>query len=281
MYLPLWEQENTNKLIKELYWYYYHHGIKSIIIAHLTRKILQPLVSIILLMFTSIICWPEYYWYFIIVSTISTGLFLHSLIGLYNFGIIIKKTNRLHKIYEHVLKISEDRLQTANFAEIVEKILKIHNDVLNKEPKLNQLDIIRIITLKDNYILGMINNKVITLSGPHKKLITSITTYALNFSLDYCGLFNNFDQSVQQNIIYSSEADEKLEMINKVKYRLRIIGLCMFIFMPIVIIGYILKLLFTYAEQIRSNPQFLSARQWNHLALYKFRDYNELPLSST
>lgn len=274
MYLSLWEQENTNKLIKELYWYYYHHGIKSIIIEHLTKKILQPLICIILLLFTTLICFPEYLWYFYTIIIISIGLLIYSFIGIYNFTKIITKTNRLHKIYEYVLEINEDELQTEHFSYIVEKIINIHNNVLYKEPKLNELDIIRIITLKDNYILGMINSNIIT---PHKELFTSIIKDALYISLDYCGIFNNFDQSIQQNIIFSLEADEKLEIINKVRKRFRLIGLLMLLFMPIVIIIYLLTLIFTYAERIRNNPQLLSTRQWTYLSLYKFRDYNELP----
>lgn len=271
-YLPLWEQENTNKLIKEIYWYYHGHGFKSIILSHLTRKSLQPLILSVLLLFTT----PFIYKYSYIVYVVSFGLLIHSLIGLYGFGKIISRANRQNKIYTHILNITEEQLQTANFSEVVERILDIHNNVLEKEP-LNELDIARIITLKDNYIIGMINNKLDKCLSVHKPLVTEITTTWFDIVLDYCGLFNSFDQSVQQSVIFSVSADEKLEIIGKVRKKLRLIGLAMLVFMPVIIIGHLLTLIFTYSERIRNNPQFLSARQWTPLALYKFRDYNELP----
>lgn len=272
-YLAVWEQENTNKLIKELYWYYNGHGFKSIVLSNLTRKFLQPLILTILLVFTTFI-W-EHTWYTYIIYTIAFGLLIHSLIGLYGFGKTVTRANRQSKIYKHILYISEEQLQTANFSDIVNRILDIHNNILSKEP-LSELDIARIITLKDNYIIGMINHNFDKYLSAYKPFVTEVTTTWFDIVLDYCGLFHSFDQSVQQNVIFSVDADEKLEIITKVKKRLRFIGLAMLIFMPVMIIGHILTLIFTYAERISNNPQFLSARQWTHLALYKFRDYNEL-----
>lgn len=274
-YLSLWEEQNTNKLIKELYWYYYGHGYKSILLNHLTKKILQPLILSISLLLISFNI--EYIELIYIIYLISIGLIIHSLYGLYSSYKLINKINRQNKIYNYILNITEEQLQTANFSEIVEKILNINNNIFDKE-ELNELDIARIITLKDNYILGMINNgNLDKYLSVHKPLITYITIKWFNIILDYCGLFNNNDQSVKTNVIFSVSADEKIKIINKIKKRLRLIGLGMLIFMPIIIIGYLLTIIFTYAERIRNNPQFLSARQWTQLALYKFRDYNELP----
>lgn len=299
-YYYLWEKDNINVLFKNIYDYYVNKGFIPIILRNIITILQLSFLTIFIVFATTCIEWDitgyhnnalkcyslksifdqEFSWIlisFMIIMCIIIGYKLSTLPNL------IKKNYKTKKIYNYIFGIQDKELQTLTFSEIVTKIKHINNKVLNREDKLSDLDIINIIMIIDNYMIALINKEILNLTLPclkKRKIITKVTELGLFGSYGIPGvltmtLFND-DNTINQHFVFEKDKDK---LTHKLRQRFRMVGLILLIIAPVLLIYLIGRFLFKYAEQIKNQPSFLATREWNLLAKYKFRDFNELPHS--
>lgn len=120
---------------------------------------------------------------------------LYWLSKLFSFFSSIKTNWEISSFYKNTLKINEDDIQTIEWREVVSKIVLVPRLCIVKE-NMNALDIANRIMRKENYIIGLINQRILNLSIPFPFLrnLTFITK-TLEWSLMY-SLFNYiFDEN--------------------------------------------------------------------------------------
>jgi len=301
-YFYLWEKENINVTCKNIYTYYVNKGFGPLVTKHI-MIFMQFLFLVIFTVYMSVcIEWrtvfndnttenetfplkcyslsaileQEFGWLlmgFIVIMCMLMGYKLATTPK------IIKSMYRTKKIYNELLGVQDKELPTITFAEIVERMKRINNDVLKKE-KLTDLDIVNIIMAVDNYVIAMINKDILNLSLPfrNRKIMTTIVELGLFGKMGIPGVLTmtifNDDNTLNQHFVFNNNTDK---LINKLKKRFKVVGLILLLVSPLLFIYLIVHFLFRYAEQIKNQPSFLATREWNKLAQYKFRDFNELP----
>ena len=154
----------------------------------------------------------------------------------------------IKKFYNNTLNISDIDIREIEWNEITLRIEDINKYFT---PVVLSNKIMRY----DNYMISIINNKVLDLK---KFQLTKI----LEFNLYY---------AVFKSLIIDSNVDEE-----KIRKHCFIIGMANLIVLPFSIVILSLYLFFRYAEEYRKNPSSISTRVYSEEALLKFREYNEL-----
>jgi len=287
-YYYLWEKDSLAVLLSNIYNYYYYKGFWPIILRHIFHNILQ-LVFLLGFLSYVVLCMGDKCYNILevrggwVLIAFGLVLILHILYNIFKIPTVIKNNLKTKRIYNKIFGISDKKLITLTFTEIVEKIKYFHNDVMKKD-YLDDLDIINFIMIKDNFIIAMINKDIINLTSPFtvlkpkKKYLTTVMEWGLFGIHGIPGLFNltlfNDDNTVKHHIMMNRNTDK---IINRLKSQCRITGIILLILSPFIFVYLIAHFLFTYVEQIKNKPAFLASREWNLIARYKFRDFNELP----
>lgn len=103
------------------------------------------------------------------------------------------------------------------------------------------------------------------------------TRYSLLF--EWCLTRSVWDVLLDQTtlqVLTTSNISE--DLTNVLKKRARYMGLITLITVPILLIYLLVYYFLAYFERIRSSPAFLTDRMFTRVALYYFREYNELPI---
>lgn len=161
--------------------------------------------------------------------------------------------------YNNTLKILDSELNASTWESILNKLRKHYRN--------NDIDAYFIsnkIMTKDNYMIGMIDRKIID---------TTYFTTLLEWNLMYCIVFYIFDENykVKKNLT----SDRNLH-VNKIKTRLRSVSMVNFLLMPFIIIFLIFYNLFEYCEKFYNSPKLINTRAFTLEAQLKFRYYNEI-----
>jgi autophagy-related protein 9 len=284
-YYHIWEKYSLNVLFKDIYYYYYYRGYWSIILRHITRNILQLVFLLCFILYLNLcIEFGECKSLFklniinICLFIFNISIIAHIFYNIFKIPKIIDKYSKIRKIYRNILDIDDYMLSSITFSEVVEKIKYFNNEVLKKD-RLEEIDIINYIMIRDNYIIGLINKKIINFRLPiiRKKYITTITEWGLFGTHNIPGLLNQTifekDNNVNYSFIYNNDINKS---ITNFKKRSKIIGIILLILSPLILIYLLTNFLFKFTEEIMTAPNLLSSRRWNTIAKYKIRDFNEL-----
>jgi len=68
-----------------------------------------------------------------------------------------------------------------------------------------------------------------------------------------------------------------LDDVDGLRLRFQLIGLLHFLLLPFMVVFMTVHFFLRHAQQFHSNRSYLGPRQWSPLALWKFREFNELP----
>ena len=171
-----------------------------------------------------------------------------------------------HFIYKNKLRVRQSDLEMMTFDQICDLIIELQKkeNFCRVKDTLTKFDIISRINRKENYIIALISNKVISF-----KLFgfDIMTTYL------YLSLKRNFMSFVfKQN---EADINKSFHYINL--YRLKIVIQILFqiIGIPGEVIFRIIFFLFKNADNFRTKRNFCM-KQWNTKTLIEFKNYNEL-----
>lgn len=181
----------------------------------------------------------------------------------------------VRRFYQKILQIDDVRYTTWNA--IVDRVRE--KDVLSQLGQdENILTITQRILRRENYIIAIVNRDVLqfdTLSlgqlGVRKFLYTKPLEWCLNYAI-WNYIFEN--DSVRPEIL---KRHQVLLHAQNLASRMKWFGIAFFLFSPIIVLYLLVYYLFAYFDQIRTAPSFLGGRMWSRYAMWKFREFNELP----
>jgi autophagy-related protein 9 len=125
-----------------------------------------------------------------------------------------------------------------------------------------------------------------------------VLTKSLEWSVNYCVLEHMFNETSSTNnsrrndfptpSLWTEEPSQHVEPPftisteflrdrQALEWRFVLIGAIQFLFLPFVIIFMIIHFFLQNAQQFHSTKEYLGPRQWSPLALWTFREFNELP----
>lgn len=184
----------------------------------------------------------------------------------------IKEFWIIKKFMNDRLKISEADMETIEWNEIIDKLVKLQDDgVLITRNKITPLDITNRIMRKDNFFIAMINKGVVCVDfPPFKGRFSPFLTKTMEWNLNYCIINHMYDPqtfAVKQRFISNPEALSR---------RLFLCGLMNLVLSPFIALFVLLYSFFKHGQEMHKNPGSLGARHWSPMARWKMREFNEL-----
>lgn len=275
---------DLDKFFSEVYSYYYHGGYRNTV----TKIILDNIIyvfTIHFLMFNIFFLeWKE-----VLLSNpdenielsnyISTkniknhpfSAFLLYILLMYYYSnflfVSFKKffsVKNIHKVYKYKLHINEGDLETISFNYIMSQLIELQEkeNYCRVKETLTKYDIISRITRKENYIIALISNKIITLKFLKFPMMTRYITQCLRKHLI------NF-------MINDVEINKRFYSVNYFRAQIIFSIVIQLLTIPGELILRTVFFLFKNADNFRNRS--FSAMQWNNKTLIQFRNYNELP----
>lgn len=263
--------KNKN-FIKQIYFYYKNKGFKNIILTQIINILISIFLFILIIFlfncvdYKSLIHIEDYNKLsnFITLNKLSKiNSFLASLFISFTIFILIKIVNLIELLYKYSkiktfynnnLKIPDDSLEYITWNDIITKIEKYNNEPIDVY-KINS-----IILFYENYFNAILDNNILKIHH-----ITNL----MEWNIHYCILHKFFDKSEEESNVETK--------IKNIYYRLRVISIINFIFMPFILIFVLFYNIFNYGEEFYNKPTLLTTRIFTKKAKWKYKYYNELP----
>ena len=205
---------------------------------------------------------------------------LLSFLWLWNLSTSVKIINEaieMESFYTNQLKITVNELQVIKWHDVIDRFISVHDrnglDIKLKN-KLTAHDIVLRIMRKENYLIGLISKSHLDLSMP--SWLSSITTKqlfltkSLEWSISFCIVEYMFNEN-------NEISHDFLDDINGLKWRFQLVGIINFLLLPFMLVFMTIHFFLQNAQLFHANKAYLGPRQWTPLALWRFREYNELP----
>ncbi|KAL8101166.1 autophagy-related protein 9-like [Apium graveolens] len=196
----------------------------------------------------------------------------------------LKETLKIRQFYYSSLCITDNEMQTMQWASILEKVVKLQNSQqLCVVKNLSVHDIVMRLMRKDNYLIGMLNKGVLSFpvskwvpgagpivkSGPSGTQRRIVLTKILEWTLNWCILQTMFDRNFRIRRDFISDPET-------LKKRLIIVGITMLVLSPFIVIFMLVYLFLKHAEQFYNHPSTASSRRWSNLSKWILREFNEV-----
>jgi autophagy-related protein 9 len=190
---------------------------------------------------------------------------------------IVKRAVQMEKFYREKLGIKVSDLPSLQWDDIVQRLIKLHDHGVHRvavKEKLTEHDVVLRIMRKDNYMIGLINKNILDLRVPWwiAPFISErlFLTKSLEWSLSFCIMEYIFNDQFAISTLF-------LKDINGLRGRFVMVGLIHLALLPFMIIFMSISFFLQNAQSFHSNKAYLGPRQWSPLALWTFREFNELP----
>ena len=192
---------------------------------------------------------------------------------------IDKITNAItmEKFYRERLGLWIADLHEMSWNDVVQRLIRLHEHGIHRvaiKDKLTEHDVVLRIMRKDNYMIGMINKKLLDLRVPWwlSPFMSDrlFLTRSLEWSLSFCILEYMFNDQFMISTSF-------LKDVSLLQTRLRVVGIVHLLLLPFMLLFMTVQFFLQNAQQFHSNKAYLGPRQWSPLALWEFREFNELP----
>ena len=198
----------------------------------------------------------------------------------------------MHNFYRYLLDIPDSDIQTVSWQYVVKQLMELRKynaataeeipaetrRYLNGQSKqrMDAHDIANRLMRVENYWIAIVNKEILdcTVNLPFfgkRQFYTKVIEWNLQAALiDYV-----FDETMQVKSQFRTTKYRR-ELINILKRRFFVIGLLCIVGALPMACYYIIREFFTMFTEYQKNPAELSARSWSPLALWKFREFNEV-----
>lgn len=204
----------------------------------------------------------------------------------------LRKLRNLHDFYLHLLKITDEELQTISWQEIVGRLMDLRNDnprtALEISPKLRRyvgdnskdrmdaIDIANRIMRRENYMIALFNKEIFDLTLPIPFLGTrQFYSRNLEWNLQEIILSHFFNEQGQV-YQYFLRPNDRQKLIKALQDRFLFYGCMNLIQAPFLITYYLIVYVLRYFKEFQRDPSQIGSRAYTPIAEWKFREFNEL-----
>ncbi|ETN46611.1 uncharacterized protein HMPREF1541_00797 [Cyphellophora europaea CBS 101466] len=204
----------------------------------------------------------------------------------------IRRLLHLRDFYLHLLDVNDSEIQSISWQEIVSRLMALRDanpavapnssaksrryaTTQNKQ-RMDAHDIANRLLRKENYIIAMINKDILDMTLPVPFLRNrQLFTRTLEWNLNWCIMDFIFNDRGQLRPIFLKDTHRK-ELSEALRRRFIFAGTTNLIAAPFLIIYFLLQNFFTNFNEYQRNPGAIGSREYNPLAEWKFREFNEL-----
>lgn len=187
----------------------------------------------------------------------------------------------IKRFYNDVLKIHDSELDNLTWHEVQTKLRKVQKErkIIIHKDELTELDIYHRILRQENYLVAMVNKKLIppTLHVPFLGEIVYWTA-GLRFNMQilfFWSPFSPFAHPWQLKDEYK-KPHMRQELARQFKQLVLILCIANGIFCPVIIAYQFFYAILTYGAVIRREPGILALRRWSLYGRLYLRHFNEL-----
>lgn len=205
----------------------------------------------------------------------------------------LRKLRILHDFYLHLLKITDDDLQTVSWQEIVGRLMDLRDANPrttskvskktrkfvgdNSKDRMDAIDIANRIMRRENYMIALFNKDVFDMTLPIP-FIGNRQFYSKNLEWNIqqiiLGHFFNDKGQVYQ---YFLKPTDRQKLIKALQDRFLFYGCMNLIQAPFLISFNLIVYVLRYFKEFQRDPSQLGSRAYTPMAEWKFREFNELP----
>jgi autophagy-related protein 9 len=299
--------ENLDNFLHEVYMYYLHHGFWSIIL----RRVLGLMtISFIVgfsyflgacIDYSSIRGSTQMSEILIprcaskmgtVANVVLWCITFFCITKMFQYAIDTKRLWNLHEFYRHLLDITDNDIQTTSWQEIVSRLMALRDanpNIVTKKPsknrefagtqnkeRLDAHDIANRLMRRENYMIAMINKDLLDLTLPipffRNRQLFSRT---LEWNIHQCIMDYVFNSRGQVRKLFLKDTHRKA-LSEGLRRRFIFAGTANLIIAPFLITYFLVEYFFENFTEFQRNPSLIGSRQYNPLAEWKFREFNEL-----
>ncbi|KAF2115252.1 autophagy-related protein 9 [Lophiotrema nucula] len=200
----------------------------------------------------------------------------------------------MHDFYEYLLDIPDRDIQSIQWQQVVNRVMALRDHNLttatNLSPenrklldsksrqRLDAVDIASRLMRKDNYLIALFNKEILDVSVPipflgNRYFFSRTTEWHVNLAIMQFVFSGENDQF---NPDFLKERNRR-DLVKKMESRLKLVGIISVFCAPFAVIFNIATYFFTYFTEYHKDPAQLGTRDFTPFAIWKYREFNELP----
>lgn len=204
----------------------------------------------------------------------------------------IRRLRNLHDFYRYLLGISDLEIQSISWQEIVSRLMTLrdanpitaavlptkHRRFLGSQSKqrMDAHDIANRLMRKENYLIALLNKDILDLTLPlpfiGKRQLFSRT---LEWNINQCIMDYVFNEHGQVRTLFLKDTHRKA-LSDGLRRRFKFAASLNIFVAPFLVAYFLVHYFFSYFTEYQRNPSQIGSRQYNPLAEWKFREFNEL-----
>ena len=203
----------------------------------------------------------------------------------------IRRLRNLHDFYHHLLGIAESDIQTISWQEVVSRLMALRDAnpttaggvsaksrrfLSQNKQRMDAHDIANRLMRKENYLIALFNKDILDLTLPipffRQRQLFSRT---LEWNIHQCVIDYVFNPQGQVRPLFLKETHRKA-LSDGLRRRFIFAGTLNIFVAPFIVIYFLMLYFFQYFTEYQKNPAQIGSRQYNPLAEWKFREFNEL-----
>jgi autophagy-related protein 9 len=211
---------------------------------------------------------------------------------LFQYLLDIRRLRNLHDFYQYLLGISDIEIQSISWQEVVSRLMALrdanpttaavlppkHRRFLGSQSKqrMDAHDIANRLMRKENYLIALFNKDILDLTLPlpfiGKRQLFSRT---LEWNINQCVMDYVFNEHGQVRALFLKDTHRKA-LSDGLRRRFKFAGTLNIFAAPFLVTYFLVHYFFSYFTEFQRNPSQIGSRQYNPLAEWKFREFNEL-----
>lgn len=208
------------------------------------------------------------------------------------YAMDVRRLWHLHDFYLYLLNISEDEIQSISWQEVVSRLMALrdsHPTIASgtsnrarayigtqSKQRMDAHDIANRLMRKENYMIAMINKDILDMTLPIPFLRNrQLFTRTLEWNINQCIMDFVFNEKGQVRSLFLKDTHRKA-LSESLRRRFIFAGTANLLIAPFLIGYFLIQNFFQYFNEYQKNPAQIGSRQYNPLAEWKFREFNEL-----